>query len=81
MTCHMHVAVPIQPANSLDMRACRLIFLFPITTLEDLGHRQGGMGSMIWATHIQLGPPRDAKNCDVCYVGQQGANPVARYFL
>ena len=35
---------------------------------------------MIWATHVQLAPPRDAKNCDVRYVGWQDANPAAIRF-
>ena len=45
-------------------------FLLSGNTLADFGFNQGGILSTIWAIHHQLGPPRDAKNCDVCHVGQ-----------
>ena len=41
-------------------------FLLSSNTLADLGFNQGGIPSTIRAICNQLGPPRDAKNCDVC---------------
>ena len=35
----------------LRYESVMLVFLFPVTTLEDLGHNQGGTRSMIRATH------------------------------
>ena len=57
----MH-GLPIQPANSSDR------FLLSSNTLADLGHNQGGTMSTNQATHFQWCPPRDTKNCDVCYM-------------
>ena len=54
MTCHVHVAISIQPANPLGIKSMMLFSLFSAATLEDLGHNQGGTGSTIWATRIQL---------------------------
>ena len=49
-------SLPIQPTNSSDSKVCGLLSLFLATTLEDLGHNQGGTMSTNWATHIQLEP-------------------------
>ena len=44
-------------------------FILSNHTLADLGFNQGGIPSMIQAILNQSGPPRDAKNCDVCHAG------------
>ena len=44
-------------------------FLLSGNTLADLGFNLGGILSMIQAIRNQLGPPRDAKNCDVRHAG------------
>ena len=44
-------------------------FILSDRTLADLGFNQDGIPSTIQAILDQLGPPRDAKNCDVCHVG------------
>ena len=49
-------SLSVQPANSSDTKASWHAFSFPATTLEDLGHNQGGTMSTNWATHIQLAP-------------------------
>ena len=49
-------SLPIQPANSSDTKAHGSLSPFPATTVEDLGHNQGGTMFMNWATRIQLAP-------------------------
>ena len=49
-------SLPIQPANSSDMKAHGSLSPFLATTLEDLGRNQGGTMSTIRATYIQLVP-------------------------
>ena len=50
-------SLPIQPANSSDMKACGSLSPFPATTLEDMGRNQGGtMSSTNQANRIQLAP-------------------------
>ena len=44
-------------------------FVLSDHTLADLGFNQGGRPSTIQAILNPLGPPRDAKNCDVCHTG------------
>ena len=44
-------------------------FLLSDNTLVDLGFNQGGILSTVRAIHNQLGPPRDAINCDVSHAG------------
>ena len=44
-------------------------FILSDHTLADLDFNQGGIPSMIQAILNQLGPPRDAKNCDVRHTG------------
>ena len=49
-------SLSVQPANSSDTKVCGMLSSFPATTLEDLGHNQGGMMSTNRATLIQLVP-------------------------
>ena len=54
-------------------------FLLSGNTLADLGFNQGGRLSTIWAIRNQLGPPRDAKNCDVSHMQEDGGSPRWQY--
>ena len=55
---------------TLLIQKCVACFILSNHTLADLGFNQGGIPSTIQAVLDQLGPPRDAKNCDVHHAGE-----------
>ena len=68
MCCQVRI-ISIQPANSPDMKAC--ISLRPVRPHTC---RLGVLTKVEYLPRIRLfligrGPPRDAKNCDVCHTG------------
>ena len=73
--CDVRMSVSCQNASSQSNLLTLLIrkhvthFLLSNNTLADLGFNQGGILSMVQAICNQLGPPRDAKNCDVSHAG------------
>ena len=74
--CDMHMYLCVAKYASsqsnlltLLIRKCVSRFILSDHTLVDLGFNQGGIPSTDSAVLDQWGPPRDAKNCDVCHAG------------
>ena len=55
-------SLPIQPAISFDTKVHGSLSPLLATTLEDLGHNQGGTMSTNWVTHIQLVPTQGCQD-------------------
>ena len=72
--------LPIQPANSTDMRVYGLSSIHQQPHLKTWVATKAEWSPQIGPLMFSWCPLRDTKNCDVCYAGQLGVDLAAVHF-